>query len=98
MTASFSPLHERLFDHEMAGRVVAAFEEAAGLEHLLQLIQHPRAAAHHDAVGLDVERRLVNVVEQLLGRDQVWDAAAVAGRLAGPRRGIERLPRPPGYS
>jgi hypothetical protein len=32
-----SALDERLFDHEMAGLAVAAFEEGASLEHLLQL-------------------------------------------------------------
>ncbi len=53
----------------------------------------PRAAAHHDAIGLDIERRLVDVVEQLLGRDQVGDAAAVAERLAGHGRVIQQLLR-----
>ena len=51
-----SALHERLLDHEMAGGVAVAFEEAAALEHLLQLFQHGGAAAHHDAVGGYVER------------------------------------------
>src|SRR6476620_6860221 len=67
------PLHERLFDHEVTGFVVAAFEKAAGLEQLAQFFQHAGAAAHHDAVGRDVERRLVDVVEQLRGGDQVGD-------------------------
>src|SRR5262245_42327530 len=45
MTVRVSALDERLLDHEMAGRVAAAFDEAAGFEHLLQFFQHPRAAA-----------------------------------------------------
>ena len=39
MTVNLSTLDERLLDHEMAGRVAAAFDEAAGFEHLLQLFQ-----------------------------------------------------------
>src|ERR1700760_1026174 len=51
-----SPFHERLLDHKMARLVAAAFEEAAGFEHLAQFFEHAGAAAHHDAVGGDVER------------------------------------------
>src|SRR6185437_7798901 len=65
-----SPLHERLLDHEMAGRAAIAFEEAAGLEHLFQLFQHRGAAAHHDAVGGDVERLLPDIVKDLLRGDE----------------------------
>src|SRR5205809_3649964 len=39
-TTEYSALHERLFDHEVTGFVVAAFEEAAGLEQLAQFFQH----------------------------------------------------------
>jgi hypothetical protein len=60
-----SPLDERLLDDEMAGLGVAAFDKATCLEHLAQLFQHGRAAAHHDAVGFKVERRLADIVEQL---------------------------------
>ena len=60
----------------MAGLAVAAFEEAARLERLAQFFQHRGAAAHHDAVGPDVERRLADIVEQLLRGDQVGDAAS----------------------
>src|SRR5215469_13984975 len=81
-----SALHERLLDHEVAGGAAIAFEEAAGLEHLLQLFQHRRAAAHHDAVGGDVERLLPDVVENLLRGDEIGDAAAVAEGLAGHGR------------
>ncbi len=63
------------------------------LEHHLQFFQHAGAAAHHDAVGLDVERRLVDVVEQLLRGDQVGDAATVAKRLARHGRIIQQLLR-----
>src|SRR4051794_25426108 len=62
-------LDERLFDHEMAGLVAGALDEIAALEHQFQLFEHRRAAAHHDAVGLDVERTLADVVEDLLGAD-----------------------------
>ena len=48
-----------------------------------QVRQHRRAAAQHDAVGLDVERRQPAIVEQLVGGDQVGDPAAIAERLAG---------------
>src|ERR1700674_1766982 len=54
------PLDERLLDHKMAGLAVAAFEEAARLEQLAEFFQHARAAAHHDTIGLDIERRLVD--------------------------------------
>src|ERR1017187_10468054 len=47
------PLHERLFDHEMAGGAVAAFGETACFEHLTEFFQHGGAAAHHDPVGGD---------------------------------------------
>src|SRR5262245_46923347 len=87
----WSAFHERLFDHEVAGLVVGAFGKTARLEKLLQLFQHRRAAAHHDAIGLDVERRLMQVVEQLVRRDEVGDAAAVAERLARHGRIIEQL-------
>src|SRR6185369_1556070 len=72
-----SAFHERLFDHEMAGLAVAAFEEAARLEHAAQFFQHGGAAAHHDAVGREVQRRQADVVEQLFGGDEVGDAAAI---------------------
>jgi hypothetical protein len=60
------PFHERLLDHEMTGLAVIAFGKTARFEHLAQLFQHGRAAAHHDPVGLDIERRLVDIVKQLL--------------------------------
>src|SRR6201996_265275 len=81
-----SALDKSLLDHEMARRVAAALDEATGFEHGLQLVQHRRAAAHHDAIGGDVERRLAEIVEQLLRGDQVGDAAAVAERFAGHGR------------
>src|SRR5665213_2422424 len=86
-----SALDERLFNDEMAGFAVAAFEKAARLERLAQLVEHARAAAHHDAVGGDIERRQADVVEQLLRGDKVGDAAAVAERLAGHGRVIHQL-------
>jgi hypothetical protein len=60
-----SAFDERFFNDEMAGLAVAAFEEATRFEGLAQFFEHARAAAHHDAVGLDVERRLTDIVEQL---------------------------------
>src|ERR1700692_4970340 len=58
-----SAFDERLLDHKMAGLAVAAFEKAARLEHLAQLFQHARAAAHHDPVAADIQRRLGDLVE-----------------------------------
>ena len=75
------------------GLWLAPSTKPRGFEQLLQFFQHRRAAAHHDAVGLDVERTLVDVVEQLVRRDQVGDAAAVAERLAGHGRVIQQLLR-----
>src|SRR3954471_11882261 len=86
-----SALDERLLDHKVAGLVVAAFEKTARFEHLAQFFQHRRAAAHHDAVAGDIQRRLPDIVEQLLRGDQVGDAAAVAERLAGHGRVIHKL-------
>ena len=59
-----SAFDERLLDHEMAGLAVAAFEKTARFKHLAQLFEHARAAAHHDAVGADIERRLTDIVKQ----------------------------------
>ena len=61
-----SAFHERLLDHEMTGLAVIAFGKTARFEHLAQLFQHGRAAAHHDPIGLDIERRLADIVKQLL--------------------------------
>src|SRR5580692_7114073 len=91
MTTEASALHERLLDHEVTGLAVVALDEIAGDEHLAQLFQHRRAAAHHDAVALDIQRLLADIVEQLLGGDQVGDAAAVAEWLAGHRRVIDEF-------
>src|SRR6266403_5252407 len=61
-----SALDERLLDHEMAGLAVIAFGKTARFEHLAQFLQHGRAAAHHDPIALDIERRLADIVKQLL--------------------------------
>src|ERR1700728_2088046 len=86
-----SAFDERLFDHEMTGFAVAAFEKAARFKSLAQLLEHARAAAHHDPVGFDIQRRQTDVVKQLLRRDQVGNAAAVAERFAGDGRIIQQL-------
>src|SRR5258705_4651591 len=65
-TTEKSALDERLLDHEVTGHAVAALEKVARLEQLAQFFQHRRAATHHDAVGRDIERRQMEVVEQLL--------------------------------
>ena len=74
-------LDEGLLDDEMAGLGVAAFSEALLFERLAQIFQHAGAAAQHDAIGLDVQRRQADVVEQLLRRDEVGDASPIAERL-----------------
>src|ERR1700686_5424138 len=61
-----SPFDEGFLDHEMARLAGVAFGKTARFEHLAQLFQHGRAAAHHDAIRPDIERRLADVVEQLL--------------------------------
>src|ERR1700758_292011 len=91
--ASRSALDERLLDHKMAWLGVVAFGEGARLEHLLQLFEHRRTAAHHDAVAFDIERLLADVVEELLRGDEVGDAAAVAEGLAGHGRIVRQLLR-----
>ncbi|KAH2775556.1 hypothetical protein KXW38_001584, partial [Aspergillus fumigatus] len=60
-----SAFHERLFDHEVTGLVVRAFGKTARLEQPLEIFQHRRAAAHHDAVGLDIQRALMQIGEEL---------------------------------
>ena len=75
----------------MAALAVTTFEEAAGFEHLAQFLQHARAATHHDPVGIDIQRRQIEIVEQLFRGDEVGDAAAVAERLAGDGRIILEL-------
>src|SRR6266404_8704624 len=65
-TTGRSAFHERLLDHEMTGLAVIAFGKTARFEHLAQLFQHGRAAAHHDPIGLDIQRRLADIVKQLL--------------------------------
>ena len=74
-------LDESLFDDEMAELGMAAFSEAPLFEHLAQIFQHAGAAAQHDAIGLDVQRRQADVVEQLLRRGEVGDASPIAERL-----------------
>lgn len=74
-------LDESLFDDEMAELGMAAFSEAPLFERLAQIFQHAGAAAQHDAIGLDVQRRQADVVEQLLRRGEVGDASPIAGRL-----------------
>src|ERR1700704_5479298 len=87
-----SAFDERLLDHEMAGLAVTAFEKTARFKHLAQLFEHARTAAHHDPVVTDIQRRPTDVVEQLFRSDQIGDAAAVAERLAGDGRIIQKLP------
>src|SRR5882724_3249325 len=86
-----SAFDERLFDDKMPRLAVVAFAETTRLEHLPQLLEHARATAHHDPVGFDLKRRQADIVEQLFGSDQVGDAAAVAERLAGDGRVIQKL-------
>src|SRR3954470_13730413 len=61
--AKGSTLDERLFDDEVTGLAVAALDEAAALQHQAQFVQHRRAAAHHDAVGIQIESWLTDVAE-----------------------------------
>ena len=60
------PFDERFLDHKMTRLAVIAFGKTTRFEHLAQLFQHGRAAAHHDPIRLDIERRLADIVEQLL--------------------------------
>src|SRR5260370_4911023 len=60
-----SAFDERLLDHKMAGSAVIAFEKTARFKHLAQFFEHARAAAHHDAVVTDIQRRLTDIVKQL---------------------------------
>src|SRR3979490_2504956 len=84
-------LDESLLDDEMAGLGMAAFSAAALFECLAQIFQHAGAAAQHDAVSLDVQRRQADVVEQLLRRDEVGDASPIAERLARHRGIIDKF-------
>jgi len=54
---------ERLFDHVVTRRVVAAFLEAQVVEQLARVAQHVRAAAQHDAVVFERETRHAEVGE-----------------------------------
>src|SRR6267378_1925753 len=65
-TTGRSAFRERLLDHEMTGLAVIAFGKTARFEHLAQLFQHGRAAAHHDPIGLNIQRRQADIVKQLL--------------------------------
>ena len=60
-------------------------------QHGLQVDQHRGAAAQHQPVVLDIERRLADILEQLAALDQVGDAAAIAERLARDGRVIDEL-------
>jgi hypothetical protein len=60
-----SSLDESLLDHEMTGRGVIALNEPARFEHGPQISEHRRAAAQHDAIGCEIERRERTVVKQL---------------------------------
>src|SRR3954447_8061200 len=72
-----SALDEGLFNDEMAGLAVVTLDKAARGKHRGEFLEHRRAAAQHDAIGLDIEAGLADVVEQLIGGDQIGDAAAV---------------------
>src|SRR6478736_6681899 len=63
-TTEKSAFDERLLDHEMTGLAVIAFGKTTRFKHLAQLFQHGRAAAHHDPVGRNIERRLADIVKQ----------------------------------
>src|SRR6478736_10559580 len=72
----------------MAGLTVAAFEKAAFDQQIAQIGQHAWAAAYHHAIAGEVERWHANILEQLVGRDQVGDAPAIAERFADDGRVI----------
>src|SRR5579872_6679735 len=48
---------ERLFDHVVTRRIVAAFLEAEVIKQLARVAQHVRAAAQHHAVVFEREAR-----------------------------------------
>jgi hypothetical protein len=52
-----SSLDKSLLDHELTGRGVITFNEPACFEHGPQVCEHRRAAAQHDAIGREIERR-----------------------------------------
>src|SRR5262249_22290505 len=68
-------LGERALDDEVARRGGVAFLEAAVLEHVLQVGEHAGAAADHHAVVGCIERRHLQVLEQLARLDELGDAA-----------------------
>ena len=65
--------------------------EAAAVEHGLEVGDHLRAAAHHDAIMLGLEFRHAGVLEQLACFDQFRDAALVPERLARDGGVIDQL-------
>ena len=67
----------------MAGLAMIAFFEAVLTQDGDQIGQHARAAAHHDAILLGRQRIEADVVEQLVGRDEIGEAAAVADHYLG---------------
>src|SRR3569623_1401238 len=70
-----SALDEGLLDDEMPGLAVVALDKATRREHRGEFLEHRRAAAQHDAVDLDIEAGLADIVEHLVGGDQVGDTA-----------------------
>src|SRR5690606_29042986 len=76
---------EGAFYDEIARLVERAFNEAGGLDHLLDILQHRHGAADHDTIGFAVERLGTERAEQLIALYQDGDAAHPLGSLAGGR-------------
>src|SRR5690606_15920967 len=66
--------HEGAFDHEVARGGGVAFLEVAGLEHVLEGVQHLGAAAQHDAVHSRIQRGQADVLREDAVFDLVGDA------------------------
>src|SRR5262249_22513733 len=86
-----SSFDKGLFDHEVTRLGMIALDKAARHEHCVELFEHRRAAAQHDAIRLPIEAGKVDVFKQLIGCNQIGDAAAVAERLAGDGRIVNEL-------
>ncbi len=88
---AISFFHEGALDHKLSRRVVRPLDEAARLQHGLEIGDHLRAAAHHDSIVLRLQRRQARVREKLPGFDEFRDAPLVPERLPGHGRIIDQL-------
>ncbi len=84
-------LHERFFDHVVAGFACIALFETSGLEDFRDVGEHRRAATQHEAVLLSVDGGQPEISRQLAVLEQQRNTALMAKRFARHGRVVDEL-------